>query len=148
MNAGLDLPLTLLPDRYAVCRLAAGAPQPDWLSQGDLAAVVRTPDELSVVCAERIVPPEVKAERGWRAFQVQGPLDFSLVGVLASIAAPLAEAGGGTERCNKSTYKNCDDADYQSVLQLVEAAVEKAWKYPRRDLKAIRRQTVTMRTSL
>jgi hypothetical protein len=35
----------------------------------------------------------VKAERSWRALQVQGPLDFSLVGILASIAEPLTNAG-------------------------------------------------------
>ena len=55
--------------------------------------MIRTREELSVVCSERFVPPEVNAERGWRAFQVQGPLDFSLVGVLAEIAEPLAKAG-------------------------------------------------------
>ena len=55
------------------------------------------------------------------------------------LAAPLAKAAGGTGRCNKTTYENGDDPDYQSVMQLVEAAVENAWKNPRRDLKGIRR---------
>jgi uncharacterized protein len=88
-----DLPLLVLSDRLAVCRLAADAPFPEWARPGDLLALVRTRDELSVVCMERLVPPEVLAERGWRAFQVQGPLDFSLVGVLAAITVPLARAG-------------------------------------------------------
>jgi hypothetical protein len=34
----------------------------------------------------------VLAERGWRCLQVAGPLDFSLTGVLASLASCLAEA--------------------------------------------------------
>lgn len=88
-----DLPLILLSDRLAVCRLAADAPFPDWATPGDLLGLVRTRDELSIVCAERFVPPEVRSERGWRALQVQGPLDFSMVGVLAAIALPLARAG-------------------------------------------------------
>ncbi|HSC46949.1 MAG TPA: ACT domain-containing protein, partial [Gammaproteobacteria bacterium] len=31
-------------------------------------------------------------QSGWRAFKVQGPLDFSLTGVIASLVQPLAEA--------------------------------------------------------
>lgn len=93
MNPNTDIPLVVLPDRLAVCRLAAETPFPDWARPGDLLALIRTRDELSVVCSERFVPPEVNAERGWRALQVQGPLDFSLVGVLAGIAEPLAKAG-------------------------------------------------------
>jgi hypothetical protein len=83
----------ILPDRLAVCRLPADAPFPEWTRPGDLLALVRTRDELSIVCAERYVPPEVRAERGWRAVMVQGPLEFSLTGVLASLAVPLARAG-------------------------------------------------------
>jgi hypothetical protein len=31
-------------------------------------------------------------ERGWAALEIVGPLDFTLTGVLASFAGPLAEA--------------------------------------------------------
>jgi hypothetical protein len=93
MSLQQDLPLVILPDKLAVCRLAVEAPFPDWARPGDLLAFIRSRDELTVVCVERLVPPEVIAERGWRALQVQGPLDFALVGVLAAITAPLAEAG-------------------------------------------------------
>ena len=34
-----------------------------------------------------------KAEKGWRCLKVLGPLDLGLTGILASLAAPLAEAG-------------------------------------------------------
>lgn len=88
-----DLPLFVLPERLAVCRLTAEAPFPDWARPGTLLALVQTSDELSVVCTERFVPPDVRAERGWRALQVQGPLEFTMTGVLASIAVPLARAG-------------------------------------------------------
>ena len=79
--------LRLLPHRYAVCRLAADADVP-----AAFFSVTRTPDELSVVCAEQDVPDDTKCEGGWRIFQVAGPLEFSLTGVLADIAAPLASA--------------------------------------------------------
>ena len=34
-----------------------------------------------------------QVERGWRAICVAGPLDFALVGVLASLSGTLASAG-------------------------------------------------------
>ncbi len=56
-------------------------------------SLTRTGEELSVVCAENLVPVDVQAERGWRALRVAGVIDFSVGGVLATLAVPLAEAG-------------------------------------------------------
>ncbi len=39
------------------------------------------------------MPKDVKQEAGWRALKVEGPLDFTLTGVLASVANPLAKVG-------------------------------------------------------
>ena len=86
------LDLDLLPPTLAVCRLPAGAPTPDWAA-GEPCSVTRTPEELSIVCAQDRVPADVRHEGGWRCFAVRGPLAFELTGVLASLAAPLAEAG-------------------------------------------------------
>ena len=54
------------------------------------------------------------------------------------LTAPLAKSAEGTAKCGEAIYDDCDDRDYRAVLNLVEGAVEKAWKYPRRDLIAIR----------
>lgn len=54
--------------------------------------MTRTQDELSVVCEEETVPPQLEADRGWRLLGVQGPLEFSMVGVLAGLATTLANA--------------------------------------------------------
>ena len=90
----MKLILKLLEGRYAVCRLDTGAPVPLALLAGthEFVSVTRTADELSVVCAEPLAPAGAKTEHGWRAFKVQGPLDFSLTGVLSSLLGPLAEA--------------------------------------------------------
>lgn len=85
------LPLTLLPTRLAVCRLDPDSPLPAW-PRGELVALTRTTDELSIVCAEECVPPGIQVEGGWRALKVAGPLDFSLTGILAAILAPLGDA--------------------------------------------------------
>ncbi len=56
----------------------------------------RTDEEISLVCATADVPACATArEDGWRAFRIQGPLDFSLVGILAKLSAVLAERGIG-----------------------------------------------------
>jgi hypothetical protein len=44
------------------------------------------------VCASEDVPLDVQAQRGYRGLVVRGPLDFNLVGILASLAGPLAAA--------------------------------------------------------
>lgn len=85
------LTLSVLPETLAICRLEREASVPEW-AMGEFVSITRTPDELSIVCNERDVPPGVKADRGWRALKIEGPLDLALTGVLASIAVPLAEA--------------------------------------------------------
>jgi len=93
MRAG-NVKLSVLPGTLAICRLEPSAPLPHWaLASGEgFFSVTRTRHELSLVCAEALVPEGVKAERNWRAFEVEGPLNFALTGVLASLCAPLAAA--------------------------------------------------------
>ncbi len=93
MPCDVSLTLSVLPDRFAVCRLAPDAERPAWAEAGAFSSVTRTPEELSVVCPEEAVPPGVRCERGRRALRVHGPLDFALTGILAALTAPLAEAG-------------------------------------------------------
>jgi hypothetical protein len=91
---GAGVELRVLPGALAIARLDPADPPPAWAApDGAFHAVVRTADELSVVCPDDAVPGGVRAERGFRALQVAGPLDFGLTGVLAALAVPLAEAG-------------------------------------------------------
>jgi mono/diheme cytochrome c family protein len=64
------------------------------------------------------------------------------------LAAPLADEAGGTGRCPGAVYKSTADPEYRALHQLVEAAVEKAWVFPRRDLKAIERKDARQLTSV
>src|SRR5512143_2093569 len=86
------LTLSILPDRLAICRLDPAEDVPEWAMIGEFVSITHTGDELSIVCAEEYVPPEVKADRDWRALKVDGPLDLAMTGVLAALARPLAEA--------------------------------------------------------
>jgi uncharacterized protein len=86
------LKLTLLPETLAVCQLPRDAELPAWALASDFYSITRTTDELSLVCHQAVVPDDVQSERGWRCLKVQGPLAFSLIGVMASLTAPLAAA--------------------------------------------------------
>jgi hypothetical protein len=115
--AGLEI--EVLPLRLSVVRLDGHAQVPRWALDGELFSVTRTARELSVVAPTELVPSEVeRAEHGWQALAVAGPLAFSLTGVLDSVAAPLARAG--ISLFAVSTY----DTDYVLVkVETVEAAV-------------------------
>jgi hypothetical protein len=89
----IALTLVALEGTLAIARLPADAPIPGWARGGPFLSITRTADELSVVCREDQVPPDVKSERGWRCLQVVGPLEFSAVGILAALVDPLAGAG-------------------------------------------------------
>ncbi len=85
--------LVLLPLSLTVCRLSSNKEIPAWaLQDRSLLSITYTSEELSIVCPASVVPQGVRAETNWRAIQVQGPLGFSLTGILASLAAPLASA--------------------------------------------------------
>jgi uncharacterized protein len=106
-----ELSLSVLPQKIAVCRFDKDAVIPDWYDRQSFYSITKTDDELSLVCSQEHVPEDVKAEKDWRAFKIEGPLDFSLVGIFASIANALAEARISIFAV--STY----DTDYVLVKQ-------------------------------
>ena len=89
----MNLTLQAVVKNYAVCKLQRDQEVPTWATKGDLYAITKTSDELSIVCEEKYVPEGIKAERNWQVLKIQGPLDFGLVGVLSSLLSPLAAAG-------------------------------------------------------
>jgi uncharacterized protein len=86
-----SLRLIVEPGRFAIARFARGAQIPFEFSRG-FSSLTQTEDELSLVCAEELIPESVRAERGRALLRVAGTLDFGLTGVMASLAVPLAAA--------------------------------------------------------
>lgn len=84
--------LQTLPGSYAIVKLAPLSAVPTWHQGSEFYSVSKTPDELSIVCEARLVPPELCPSARWSAFRVAGTLDFALTGILASIANPLGAA--------------------------------------------------------
>ena len=54
-------------------------------------SLTKTDDELSLVIETEQLPEHQYANSGWKAFEVCGPLEFSLVGILQQILQPLAK---------------------------------------------------------
>ena len=80
--------LNVLKESFSVCKVAS-------YEGVDLDAPFvftgSTDMEKSLVCPTDRVPATTLArEDGWRAFRVEGQLDFSLVGILARISSVLA----------------------------------------------------------
>ena len=86
----------------------------------------KTDEEKSLVCITDEVPANViQRDDGWKAFRIQGVLDFSLIGILAKIAAALAD--NGISIFAVSTY-NTDyvlmkKENYQKALDVLKALV-------------------------
>ena len=84
--------LSILKGVFAIVQIQPGSKIPQQVGDDGLFAFLSTPDEVSIVCEERIVPKDGKFSAGWKTLMVQGPLDFSLVGILADISSVLAKA--------------------------------------------------------
>lgn len=120
----MKLTLSVLRDELSVCRLPAGSAVPYWVWAGSFCSVTKTEDELSVVICSSLAPDNIIRESGFKALKVEGPLDFSLTGILAETSSVLA--GDGISIFAVSTY----DTDYILVrdkdLDRVVRALERA----------------------
>lgn len=74
---------------FSICKV-------EYVSLVDLHAefcfIGKTDEEISLVCITDHVPSNtIQQEDGWKAFRIQGILDFSMVGVLSKISNLFAE---------------------------------------------------------
>ncbi len=105
--------LQKLPQAFSICQISD-------VSQVDFTRpfvfLSKTDEEISLVCETGAVPSNTLArEDGWRALRVQGVLEFSLVGILASFSTILAQ--GGISIFAVSTY----NTDYLFIKEDVFA---------------------------
>jgi hypothetical protein len=82
-----------LPGPYAVVRLAAAEPIPDWATKGEFTSITRTTDELSIVCPTANLPSDVHSPHRWFCLKLEGPFPFSQTGILLSFIEPLSTRG-------------------------------------------------------
>lgn len=80
-----------LPYDFTVCKVYS---ERDLNLQNTFYFIGKTDEEISLVCLTADAPLHTVArEDGWKGFRIQGKLDFSLIGILSSLSALLAEHG-------------------------------------------------------
>ena len=111
--------LKALPYALTVCKLADA-------SEIDLKMVfyflARTDEELSLVCRTEDTPANTAArDDGWRAFRIEGVLDFSLIGILSRISGILAENKIGIFAVStyNTDYILVKEENYKRALQVL-----------------------------
>ena len=114
--------LRVLGQELSVCKVER-VPQEVYDTQ--LYFVGKTDEELSLGCETRVAPADAIArEDGWRAFRIEGVLDFSLVGVLSEISGVLARARVGIFAVStyNTDYILVKAADLERALDALQAA--------------------------
>ena len=85
----------------------------------------KTDTEISLVCRTEEVPESaLEREDGWRAFRIQGELDFSLIGILAGISSLLAQAEIGifVVSTYQTDYVLVKKEQYERALEVLSRA--------------------------
>jgi hypothetical protein len=89
--------LTQHAGEMGMAQLPAHASIPRWAldetHESSFWSVTRTIDELCVICSYETIPGSVSTVGPFTVFSIDGPLDHSLVGVLAGLLEPLSRAG-------------------------------------------------------
>lgn len=111
--------LTILTESFSICKL-------ENYEQVDInrpfVFTGSTDEEKSLVCPTPLVPAEtLERSDGWRAFRIEGVLDFSLVGILARISDILARNNIGIFAVStfNTDYILTKENDFERALQLL-----------------------------
>ena len=87
-----SLRFNLHPQLYALTRLPADSPLPDW-PRGAFVSVSRTPREITIACEQTAVPAGIESRGGFQCLEIKGEYPLDAVGVVAAATTPLAQAG-------------------------------------------------------
>ena len=85
----------------------------------------KTDEENSLVCKSESVPDNViEREDGWKAFRIQGMLDFSLIGILSKITTILAEHKIGVFAIStfNTDYIFVKEENFSKAIELMRSA--------------------------
>lgn len=122
VKGGIFMKLKRIRQDFTVCTVADE-------SEIDLTKefcfVGKTDEEISLVCITENVPEyTLQREDGWRAFRIEGVLDFSLIGILAKISALLAEAEIGifVVSTYRTDYVLVKKEQYEEALSVLAKA--------------------------
>ena len=117
----IDMKLKKIQQDFSICKVS-NISSIDFTDE--FCFVGKTDEELSLVCSTERVPANViERDDGWKAFRIQGILDFSLVGILSHISAILAENKIGIFAVStyNTDYILVKRENYQKALRTLES---------------------------
>lgn len=85
----------------------------------------KTDEECSLVCITKNVPENtIEREDGWKAFRIQGILDFSMIGILSEISTLLADNKIGIFAIStfNTDYILTKEENFERALQVLKEA--------------------------
>ncbi|SOC43725.1 ACT domain-containing protein [Ureibacillus acetophenoni] len=86
--------LKMLDSTFSVVKVPPTETIPLWAINADMFSITKTDEELSIVCPSECLPSNEEykyVENDWMCIKVEGILDFSLTGILSSLANTLAK---------------------------------------------------------
>jgi uncharacterized protein len=84
--------LQVLNNHFVIHSLPNDALIPQAVFSAPVYFIGKTQDELSIVVPDTIAIDSDDSDRDWRALEVLGPLNLSMVGIMAQIGSVLADA--------------------------------------------------------
>lgn len=85
--------LKVLRKKFSILKFQSDLVLPEWIYLSEFYSVTKTQEELSVVTEQPDSFKEnITASKDWRVLKIVGPLDFSLIGVIADISNILKDA--------------------------------------------------------
>lgn len=112
--------LKIIIRKFSICKV-------EDLSQIDYSDkfcfIGKTDEELSLVCSTDFVPKNaIECDNGWKAFRIQGVLDFSLIGILSKISTLLADNKIGIFAVStyNTDYILTKEENFESAINVLE----------------------------
>lgn len=117
---GIKVEIKIINKAFSVCKLE-NIKEVNF--EDEYCFIGKTDEELSLVCDTRFVPSNtVSREDGWRAFRIEGILDFSLIGILSEISGILAKAEIGIFAIStyNTDYILVQEDNFRKALEALE----------------------------
>ena len=86
-----QLKLEFLDDTFAIHRFRPSAKIPDEIFGEVFFNIVKTEEELSIVCRNSLPLNSELCSQGWSCIKVAGPLDLNAIGILEKLLKVLAD---------------------------------------------------------
>ena len=111
--------LKIIDRTFSICKMKDYTPID---IDSEFTFISRTDEENSLVCPTECVPYNtIERDDGWKAFRIQGVLDFSLIGILSGISKILADNGIGIFAIStfNTDYIFVKEENFQRALDLL-----------------------------